>query len=243
MKIILKILRRKDAASEPYWISIPYETDEAEFSVASALRAINEDTERRDVNGEPFEPIRWECSCLQKKCGSCAMVIDGKPGLACDAMISGTGKERTVTLEPLKTFPPVADLIADRSSMFEELKKLKVWSPGGLKLSEEAEETAYDASRCLQCGCCLEVCPNFHAGGSFAGNAALGPFTRLLAELPKKDNKELSASYSKYVFEGCGKSLACRDVCPAGIDIDRLLVHSNAIAVWRRKSAADKVKN
>ena len=92
----------------------------------------------------------------------------------------------------------------------------------------------YEASRCLQCGCCLEVCPNFDPEGTFFGMAAAVPVTRLLAELPASQREELSRLYREHVFEGCGKSLACRNVCPAGIDIDRMLVNSNAAAVWKR---------
>ena len=40
--------------------------------------------------------------------------------------------------------------------------------------------------------------------------------------------------YNKYIFEGCGKSLACRNICPAGLDIDRLLARSNAVSLWKR---------
>ena len=43
----------------------------------------------------------------------------------------------------------------------------------------------------------------------------------------------LVAAYKKHIYEGCGKSLACRNICPANIDMDRLLVNSNAITLWK----------
>lgn len=208
-------------------MAVIYETEDPAETVANALARINE---RLEAAGE--KPVRWEHSCLQKKCGACAMVIDGRPGLACDARLNEYGE--TIRLEPLRKFPVVEDLLADRSVLFENLRALRVWLEADVSPRERAAELAYEASRCLQCGCCLEVCPNFAPGERFAGMAAAVPLTRLLAEADGAERRELSALYRKGVFAGCGKSLACRNICPAGIDIDRMLVNSNAVAVWKR---------
>jgi succinate dehydrogenase / fumarate reductase iron-sulfur subunit len=135
-------------------------------------------------------------------------------------------------LEPLKKFPVIEDLIVDRSIMFENLKRLKIWLEE--KIKNDGAEDAYDASRCLQCGCCLEVCPNFAAGGKFAGMSAGVPAARLLSECSDAQKREISDMYKRNIYAGCGKSLSCHGICPAGIDIEHLLVKSNAIAVWKR---------
>ena len=218
----MDILRRESAEAEPYWRSFSYEPQDANETVATALTRLNETLE---------QPIRWECSCLQKKCGACAMVINGVPTLACDAFLRDYQKIR---LEPLKKFPVVADLVVDRSAMRESLKTLRLWLEGEARVSEKVNDIAYEASRCLQCGCCLEVCPNFMTDGTFAGMAGGAPMARLLTELPESQKQEASRLYREHVFEGCGKSLACRNVCPAGLDVDALLVNSNAAAVWKR---------
>ena len=88
----------------------------------------------------------------------------------------------------------------------------------------------------------LEVCPNCIPGETFAGMAGALPAARILAELPEEERKELAAAYRSRIYEGCGKSLACRNICPAGIDIDRLLASSNAAAVWRRPVRRKKEK-
>ena len=225
MLIRFEIKRRKSPADEPYIASAEYETD-GEETVAQALDKLNAETFADD-------PIEWESSCRQKKCGACAMLINGRPGLACDAWLkSFTGG--TVRLGPLRKFPVVRDLAVDRSVMLDNLKQLGAWladSPAG---TEEAG-IAYDASRCLQCGCCLEVCPNFYAGGGFFGAAALAPASRLMAEAPDTDGTRLYGAYNEHFYRGCGTSLACKDICPAGIDTERLLVNSNAAAVWKRR--------
>ena len=228
----LEILRRKSASGDPYWQSFLYEPEAEAETVATALTSLNERTDLRDAAGEPAPPIRWECSCLQKKCGACAMVINGRPGLACDARLSAYKK--TIRLEPLRKFPVIADLIVDRSVLQENLAAMKLWFTEKTVQHQRASEVGYEASRCLQCGCCLEVCPNFDPEGAFFGMAAAVPVTRLLAELPASQREEMSRLYREHVFEGCGKSLACRNICPAGIDIEEMLVNSNAAAVWKR---------
>ena len=220
----LEILRRKNPEDVPHWESYDYQTEDETANIAVALTELNHKIEN---------PVRWECSCLQKKCGACAMVIQNRPRLACDTPLKEFSKAGTVRIEPLRKFPVVADLIVDRSILFQNLETMKVW------FAEEAKtkgsQMAYEASRCLQCGCCLEICPNFYAGGTFSGMSAMLPTARLLTALPESQKKELCRAYRKYIYEGCGKSLACRNVCPAGIEIDKLMVNSNAVAVWKRK--------
>ena len=101
-------------------------------------------------------------------------------------------------------------------------------------VTEKRNALSYEASRCLQCGCCLEVCPNFSAENSFTGMAGAMPASRIINELNKKELKEVSKAYNRHVFEGCGKSLSCVDICPANIRIEDLLVNSNAVAIWKR---------
>ncbi len=232
MERILDILRRETGDGPSFLQSFRYGTEDETATIATALTELNNRSELRDEAGEAVPPIRWECSCLQKKCGACAMVIDGIPRLACDVKLTDCGDR--IRLEPLKKFPVVADLVVDRTAMQDNLKAIRLWMEDQAEMKGRAMDVAYEASRCLQCGCCLEVCPNFYAQGSFTGMASAVPFSRLLAELPASRQKEASRLYSRRFFEGCGKSLSCRNICPAGIDVDRLLVNSNAVAVWKR---------
>ena len=101
-------------------------------------------------------------------------------------------------------------------------------------MQDRDRDAAYKASRCLHCSCCLEVRPNFWDQGSFTGMAPAIPFSRPLAELPVKQREEAVRLYTRRFFKGCGKSLACRSICPAGIEVDNLPVNSNAVAVWKR---------
>ena len=223
MNKTLRILRRKSEYDEPYWQEFKYETDDESATVATALMTL---------------PVTWEHSCLQKKCGACAMVINKVPRLACDTRLAGL-KGDTVTIEPLKKFPVMEDLLTDRGNMMERLEELKVWFEDGADAAR-GREMAFEASKCLQCGLCLEVCPNFHTKGKFGGMAAMAPLSRLISKMPDHQRKEIGRRYKKAVYDGCGKSLACRDICPAGIDIEGLLVRSNAAAIWKRRLKDDE---
>ncbi|MBQ9004822.1 MAG: 4Fe-4S dicluster domain-containing protein [Atopobiaceae bacterium] len=230
---LIEVARRASADEREYRQVFRYETEDASATVASALRELNDLPDLRDVDGNPASPIRWDCSCLQRKCGACAMLVNGVPRAACDARLSVLKGERVV-LEPLRKFPVIADLMVDRSALFGRLRELGSWLEGEVELPARRSEMAYEASRCLQCGCCLEVCPNFSADGPFGGMATMVPLARLLAEATPQDRARLASAYREAVFGGCGKSLACRDVCPANIDISGLMARSNAAAVWRR---------
>ena len=235
MRKLLEIARRTAPDAPEYRQTFVFETDDDQATVATALRELNARPQLADVDGNRAAPIRWECSCLQKKCGACAMIIGGVPRLACDTRLAKLRGER-VTLEPLRKFPVIADLLVDRDAVFERLRELDAYltSEVGLPARRSANEAAYEASRCLECCCCLEVCPNFSTQGAFGGMATMVPLSRLLAEAPKgsPDRAALADSYRQAVFAGCGKSLACRNICPAGIDIAHLMSRSNAAAVW-----------
>ena len=216
MEKLLHILRRNKKSAESYWQDFSYSFEDEAATVATALMEL---------------PVVWEHSCLQKKCGACAMIVDGRPCLACDTKLVDLKNEK-ITIEPLRKFPVVEDLLVDRSSMMEKLGELKVW------FREDAlgleEDTAFEASKCLQCGLCLEVCPNFYPGGKFAGMAAMAPQARIISKSSVDKKDEMAGNYKKSVYDGCGKSLACRDICPAKIQMENLLVKTASKAVWKR---------
>ena len=241
MKVRLDILRRESSGSNPFWQSIDYETEDENSTVAAALTDINNSGSYIDTEERAVSHISWECSCLQKKCGACAMLINSYPRLACDSKLKEVQKNGIIRIEPLKKFPVVRDLVVDRSIMMENLKTMKLWFQEYARADETVGDIAYEGSRCLQCGCCLEVCPNFYSGGQFFGTATIVPASRLISAVPESQRKEVFREYRKHGYEGCGKSLACRSVCPAGIDIEDLLVNSNAAAVWKRRKR--KLKN
>jgi succinate dehydrogenase / fumarate reductase iron-sulfur subunit len=234
MKKKIKILRQENANSAAYYQIFLYELHSPTDTIATALTALNNQNDLFDIDGNVASKISWQCSCLQKKCGACAMRINGTPRLACDAKLSDFVTD-TIILEPFKKFPLVRDLIVDRSVMQENLKQLKVWLEGDASLQEKDLDDAQKASRCLQCGCCLEVCPNFMPEGSFKGLASAMMLTKLIMETPNGAKEEVYKKYKKSFYAGCSKAMSCHHICPAGIDSMHLMVKSNAIAVWKKQ--------
>lgn len=230
--MIIEILRHLKGDNKSYYQKFNYEIKDKKETVATMLNNLNLLDELKDIDGNVVDKIGFKQSCLQKKCGACAMLINDKPALACASKLIDLGDY--IKLEPLKKFEVIEDLIVDRSIMADNLKMMEVYLKDEAIVNEKRNELSYDASRCLQCGCCLEVCPNFMADNGFTGMAGAMPLSRIINELDKKELKEVSKYYNKYVYAGCGKSLSCVKVCPANIRIEDLLVNSNAIAVWKR---------
>ena len=229
MKKKMKILRYDKREKQSFWQTFLYETDDEEGTFAKALNDLNQKEELKDIEGNLAKPIKWECSCLQAKCGACAMLIDGMPQLACDTKLNADTRD-CIELMPLEKFPVVEDLIVDRKVMFDNLERLRVWMEDKTQISMEDIEDVSEASRCLQCGCCLEICTSFFPGSEFAGTASLVPMARVLRNLPKDREEGMQKAYQKYIFEGCEKYNACHHVCPAGIDIARIMAHTDAAA-------------
>jgi len=77
MEVVIEIKRQDDATSSSYFQSIKLSLEKDNLTVASLLRQINASSDIKDVEGKEVPHISWECSCLQKKCGACAILING----------------------------------------------------------------------------------------------------------------------------------------------------------------------
>ena len=212
--MLVKIKRQENADSIPYWQTFEYNGDK-KATIAAVLDFLNYNDDLNDSAGNPARRIRWECSCLQNICGACAMVINGTPALACNTRLSDF-KSEVLILEPLRKFPVCSDLIVDRSIIYENLKKAQMYIGEYAGADENEYDQQYTVSKCLKCGLCLEVCPNYAKGDNFFG--ALFANDAYLSYTQTKDRKkEIKKQYKKYFAAGCSKSLSCASVCPAQI--------------------------
>ena len=210
----VRILRQNSPFSSTYWQEFSYEYEENQ-TVAGMLEDLNYKDDLKTVSGDSAPRIHWECSCLQGMCGACAMVINHRPALACETFLRDI-KGDTVVLEPLKKFPTVSDLVVDRGIIQENLKKsntfIEEYSP------EEAKDFGqmYSAAKCLKCGLCLEVCPNYKKGADFFG-AAFANDCYLIASRSASQKSAITKAYREHFARGCSKALSCVDVCPMKI--------------------------
>ncbi len=213
--MIVRIKRQNSSESEAYWQSFCYDGPK-HVPVSAVLDALNYTDDLFDIEGKPAPRIRWECSCMQAMCGGCAMVIGGVPALAC-ATFADEVKGEELVLEPLSKFPVTADLIVDRGVIYENLNRAKAYLEG-LPVSDKKQyKQQYSVAKCLKCGLCLEVCPNYHPGGDFFG-AAFANDSYLIASQTKDKKAPVIKEYKEHFGAGCSKALSCQTVCPMEIE-------------------------
>lgn len=222
MTVIIK--RQRDAQSEPYWQSFLYDGP-LHVPVSAVLDALNYTDDLFDVDEKPAARIRWECSCMQAMCGGCAMVINGVPALACAAFVDEV-KGKDLVLEPLSKFPVVADLIVDRSSIYENLNRASAFLERRAASDARKHGQQYSIAKCLKCGLCLEVCPNYHPGGAFYG-AILANESYLIATQSADKDAQVIQEYKTHFGAGCSKALSCQSVCPVGIETITSILEMN----------------
>ncbi len=237
-KIHLTILRQAGRDQESHWdvFEIPFRE---KLNVISALIETQKNPVTKD--GRSVRPPAWEAACLEEVCGSCTMNINGRIRQACTALIEDVGKVDgdfyEVTLEPMKKFPLVRDLVVDRGRMFENLRKVQGWVPidGSFDLGmapaqdDHVRQLRYSLSRCMTCGCCLEACPQVNEKSTFAGPAVIGQallFNRHPVGKTLESNR-LDFLTSEEGITGCGNAQNCVKVCPKGVPLTRAIAELN----------------
>ncbi|MEJ8765033.1 succinate dehydrogenase iron-sulfur subunit [Oceanobacillus sp. HCA-5259] len=227
------IITRQDSPdSEPYeeTFHVPYRQN---MNVISALMEIQRNPV--NANGEETSPVMWEMSCLEEVCGACSMVINGTARQSCAALVDQL--EQPIRLAPMSTFPVVRDLIVDRERMFDALKQVKAWVPidgthdlgPGPRMPENKRQWAYELSKCMTCGVCLEACPNVNDKSDFIGPAALSQ-VRLFNAHPTgamHASDRLEGLMEDGGISGCGNSQNCVQVCPKGIPLTTSIAAMN----------------
>lgn len=243
---ILKVYRGHPGRQ--YW-------EEFELPLLPALNVISAlmEIQKKPVNrqGKKVEPIVWESGCLEEVCGSCSMIINGRPRQSCTALIKNlirdNGGNRVVTLAPFTKFPLVRDLIVDRSVMFENLKKVHAWvdSDGALdrgpgpKISQSKQEVMYSLSTCMTCGCCVEACPQSSLDGKFLGPQIFAQ-VRLFDINPigaMKKAERLHVLMEEGGISDCGNAQNCVKVCPRNVPL------TDAIAAIGRDVTLQAIKD
>ncbi len=222
----VSVLRRKEPDKEPYWESFSYDGPE-ENTVAGLLDYINYNDDIINDKGEKTTRIGWECSCMQGMCGACAMIVNDRPVLACEAFLKDfEGQE--ITLKPLSRFPVIHDLIVDRSGIHESLKENNVYI-GEYRPPEDKDfEQDYTSAKCLKCGLCIEVCPRYTDGRKFYG----APFANdcyLVASRNREKSGEISEAYDEHFKSECAYDLACMKICPMGIKLTASMKKLNTL--------------
>ncbi len=191
-----------------------YESYEVEhhphMKIIDALQQINE---RYGAN------IAYRSSCRAGQCGSCAVLANRKPVLACR-----TDVEDGMLLEPLKNLPVIKDLAVALQSARPKVASLRPYLhrggsvPGGVERIELSRLRALEKPKsCIECWCCMSTCPAHTHSKEFAGPALFRLISRFVHD-PRDvlDRLGIAVSEGLYLCTTCG---TCRAVCPQGIDV------------------------
>lgn len=222
----VRIKRQINFNSLPYWQTFEYNGPK-DVTVVAVLNAINYTDDLYDIDGNPTTRVRWECSCMQGMCGGCAMIINNTPALACTTFIKNLKKDELV-LEPLSKFPVIADLMVDRSVIYENLSKVEAYLTDRSEALEKDYPHRYSVAKCLKCGLCLEVCPNYTKGMDFFG-AVFANDIYLLYSNQTSDKEQLIKSYKEHFASNCSKALSCQKVCPVNIETLTSILKMNRV--------------
>jgi succinate dehydrogenase / fumarate reductase, iron-sulfur subunit len=222
--IALKIRRKLTPDGNSYWeeFAIPHRPN---MNVIAALMEVAANPVTRE--GKASVPVSYDANCLEEVCGSCAMLINGRPRMACSALIDQL--EQPVRIEPLSKFPVVRDLQVDRSFLFQGLKRVNAWihidgthSLGeGPRMSPADQSEGYPISHCISCANCLEVCPQVNDKTHFVGAAVVAQVKLFNLHPTGKMHKgtRLRALMGEGGVHECGYAQNCVKICPKGIPL------------------------
>ena len=167
-------------------------------------------------------------SCRQASCGSCGMMINGKPKLACFTKISELNSD-VITVEPMSNFPIIRDLAVKFERMFETHHKIKPYlirddtelesdAKEFLQSPKEVEQYIQFAN-CIKCGLCNSACPTMATDSSFVGPQALAQAYRYVADSRDKGkDSRLKMIDEPHGIWRCHFAGSCSQVCPKGVD-------------------------
>ena len=181
-----------------------------------------------DVKQHFDHSVAVRYSCRQATCGSCGMVINGKPRLACFTKVSELNSD-TVTVEPMHNFPIIRDLAVRFDRLFDSHHKVKPYlirddteittdTKEFLQSPEELEQFI-QFSNCIKCGLCNSACPTMATDSSFVGPQALAQAYRYVADSRDKGkDSRLKIIDESHGIWRCHFAGSCSQVCPKGVD-------------------------
>jgi succinate dehydrogenase / fumarate reductase iron-sulfur subunit len=171
------------------------------------------------------DSLAFRRSCREGVCGSDAMNINGRNGLACVTRLSGLSEP--VTLRPLPSFPVIRDLIVDMTRFFRQYHSIRPYvindetPPERERLQTiEEREKLNGLYECILCACCTTFCPSYW----WNPDKFLGPATLLQACRFLEDSRDLASDGrladldDVYKLFRCRVIMNCTDICPKGLN-------------------------
>ena len=231
--IEIRILRYRPAQdAEPHFMSYRLSYTE-DMSVLQALQSIKDDQ-------DPSLSFRW--SCRMAVCGSCGMMIGGKPQLACSTFLRDLAPG-PVVVEPLENFPIERDLVVTVGDFVKKIESLYPFimprEPRPIEAGEyrqtPAQMLAYQPfADCINCMLCYAACPQFGANPDFIGPGAMALLQRYNGD-SRDDGRQtrLDLIHGEDGVWACTAVGLCSEACPKQVD------PANAVNQNKTNSAFD----
>jgi len=199
------------------------------------------------IREEQDPTLQFDFCCRAGICGSCGMVINGRPSLACSTQTKDLAEH--ITLYPLPIFKLVGDLSVDTGTWFRGVgTQLETWIHTNKPFDENEKEERmendvarkiFELDRCIECGCCIAACGTARMHENFLGATSINRMARF--HVDPRDNRSVQDFYDligndQGVF-GCMGLLGCEDVCPKQLPLQ------DQLGIMRRMLALQSVKN
>ena len=168
--------------------------------------------------------VRWNCKA--GKCGSCSAEVNGKPRLLCMTRMDELDTSKPITVEPMKRFPHVRDMVTDVSFNYRVNQRIKPFKPsqphadGAHRMMQQDIDRSQEFHKCIECFLCQNVCHVMrdHGKDDFAGPRFM---TRLasLTMHPLDQENRLTEIKDDFRVGYCNITKCCTEVCPESIRI------------------------
>jgi succinate dehydrogenase / fumarate reductase iron-sulfur subunit len=197
-----------------------YETEVSEGMVV--LDAVHQ------IQAESAGDLACRWNCKAGKCGSCSAEINGHPKLMCMTRLSDVPLDQPVTIEPMRTFPLIRDLVTDVSWNFAVKKTIKKFKPrkpdaadGTWRFQQEDVDRVQEHRKCIECFLCQDVCHvlrDHHKHAEFIGPRFL-TYTAALEMHPLDAEDRVVDLKEQHGIGYCNITKCCTNVCPEEIHI------------------------
>jgi len=169
--------------------------------------------------------VRWNCKA--GKCGSCSAEVNGMPRLMCMTRLSEFDLTRPVTVEPMKAFPLIRDLVTDVSWNYEVKKRIKPFKPrppepdGTWRMAQKDVDRVMEFRKCIECFLCQDVCHVLRDHRMHAQFAGPRHFVHMAAvQMHPLDTEDRLEELKQLQGIGlCNITKCCTRVCPESITI------------------------
>lgn len=233
LNLTLKVWRQAGPDAKGEFKTYHAKNISSDVSFLEMLDIVNEELEAK---GE--EPIAYEHDCREGICGTCGMVINGRPhgplqGITtCQLHMRHFKDGDVIYIEPFRAraFPIIKDLIVDRSAFdkiiqaggFISVNTGSAPEANSIPVKKENAELAMDAAACIGCGACVAACPN--ASAMLFVSAKVSHFALLPQGLPEREIRvqKMVAKMDELGFGNCSNVGACEAECPKEIKITNI---------------------